>query len=77
MTATTITTKGQVTIPKRLRDSLGLKPGNKVTFGVDESGHATIIPIGKPAKSRFAGVRGKLKNDPLTTDEIMVLLRGD
>lgn len=77
MTATTITTKGQVTIPKRVRDSLGLKPGRKVTFGVDENGHATIIPVGKPTKSPFAGVRGKLKSDPLTTDEIMALLRGD
>jgi AbrB family looped-hinge helix DNA binding protein len=77
MTATTITTKGQVTIPKRVRDSLGLKPGKKVTFGVDKDGHAIIIPVGKPSASSFANVRGKLKNDPLTTDEIMALLRGD
>ena len=32
--ATTITTKGQVTIPKRVRDALGLKPGDDVDFVV-------------------------------------------
>lgn len=74
---TTITTKGQVTIPKRIRDSLGLKPGKKVEFGVDKDGRATIALVGKAAKSPFAAVRGRLKNDPLTTDEIMALLRGD
>jgi len=77
MAATTITSKGQVTIPKRVRDTLGLKPGRKVEIGVDQNGRATIALVGKPTKSPFAGVRGKLKHDPLTTDEIMALLRGD
>ena len=30
--AATITSKGQVTIPKRVRDQLGLKAGSKVEF---------------------------------------------
>ncbi|MGH7961466.1 MAG: AbrB/MazE/SpoVT family DNA-binding domain-containing protein [Candidatus Binatia bacterium] len=33
---TTITSKGQVTIPKAVRDALGLKPHDKIEFSVEE-----------------------------------------
>lgn len=36
MISTTVTKKGQVTIPKVVRDSLGIKPHDKVTFYVRE-----------------------------------------
>lgn len=32
---TTLTSKGQVTIPKHIRDALGLEPGNRLVFDVD------------------------------------------
>jgi AbrB family looped-hinge helix DNA binding protein len=38
---TTLTSKGQVTIPKEIRDELGLKPHDKIRFAV-ENGHATL-----------------------------------
>lgn len=31
-TAATLTSKGQTTIPKAIRDSLGMKPGDRMTF---------------------------------------------
>lgn len=34
----TLTTKGQVTLPIRLRDALGLKPGDEITFVEDPNG---------------------------------------
>ncbi len=38
---TTLTSKGQVTVPKEIRDELGLKPHDKITFDI-EDGHATL-----------------------------------
>jgi AbrB family looped-hinge helix DNA binding protein len=77
---TAVTSKGQVTIPKRIRDALGIKPGSEVRFGMEEDGRAFLHPEGKPRKSdmlkRIEKVRGTLKTD-MTTDEIMKLLRGD
>jgi len=77
---TTVTSKGQVTVPKRVRDALGLKPGSKVEIGVQSNGVATLKPVGKRAKSdiyrRIEKVRGTLKT-AMTTDEIMKFLRGD
>ena len=44
--ATTVTSKGQVTIPKRLRDSLCLSPGTKVTFEINKDGDAVLRKLG-------------------------------
>ena len=37
-----ITSKGQVTIPKDIRTALGIEPGGKVGFDVDESGEVRL-----------------------------------
>lgn len=80
MAATTVTTKGQVTIPKRVRDGMGLKPGSKVEIEMQPGNLATIRPLGRPSKSEYAKriekVRGTL-NLGMSTVEFMKLLRGD
>jgi antitoxin PrlF len=40
----TLTSKGQITLPKDIRDRLGLKPGDKLDFRVDEAGLITAQP---------------------------------
>lgn len=48
MSIATITSKGQVTLPKDVRDMLHLDSGEKVDFVVDkETGTATMIPLNK------------------------------
>jgi antitoxin PrlF len=52
--ATTVTSKGQVTIPKAVRDLLGLKPGHAVTFELAADGRVVLIPVGvERPPSRF------------------------
>jgi len=57
MPSTTVTTKGQVTIPKAVRDELGLKEGDRVAFRVLEDG--TVIV--EPETNDLSDLRGILK----------------
>ncbi|KZL51424.1 MULTISPECIES: AbrB/MazE/SpoVT family DNA-binding domain-containing protein [Cyanophyceae] len=50
-TYATITTKGQVTIPKEIRDYLNLDTGSKVDFVIDENGIVKLIPLNVPIQS--------------------------
>ena len=74
-----ITSKGQVTIPKEIRDELGFLPGTEVEFVRDEDG----IRVHKVAGSRTRGeeliahLRESGKNYTMTTEEVMRLTRGE
>jgi len=76
--AVTVTSKGQVTIPKPVRDRLGIKPGSKLDFEVTEDGRAFLRALGKGRvrPSRFERMRGTATSG-LTTEEIMALTRGE
>ncbi|MBD2308698.1 type II toxin-antitoxin system PrlF family antitoxin [Chroococcidiopsis sp. FACHB-1243] len=51
MTSATVTSKGQVTIPKEIRDYLKLDVGSKVDFVIDADGQVKVIPLNIPAKA--------------------------
>jgi antitoxin PrlF len=74
----TVTSKGQVTIPKPIRDRLGIKPGTKVAFSLDREGRAFIQAeeAARPQPSRFERLRGTA-TARLSTEEIMALTRGE
>jgi antitoxin PrlF len=71
-----ITSKGQVTIPKPLRDHLRLEPGSSVEFELAEDGRVFLVPRQPTTKSKFARLRGSARSG-MTTDEIMALTRGE
>ncbi|MCA0240705.1 MAG: type II toxin-antitoxin system PrlF family antitoxin [Proteobacteria bacterium] len=81
--ATTMTVKGQVTIPKKVRDALHLAPGDRVEFGVNPQGQVVVHKAGaRPGarvqgakRDRFEAARGKAQVK-WRTDELMALLRG-
>ena len=75
--AATVTAKGQVTIPKPVRDLLGIVPGSRVEFHRAADGSVVIARADKkqPA-SRFAVLRGHAGGG-LDTDAIMALTRGE
>jgi AbrB family looped-hinge helix DNA binding protein len=73
----TVTTKGQVTIPKPVRDRLGIKPGSTVDFELAPDGSVVLVKRGAGRRrSRFEALRGRAGKG-LTTDEIMALTRGE
>jgi AbrB family looped-hinge helix DNA binding protein len=78
--STTLTSKGQVTIPKHIREALRLEPGTKVDFDVDNHGRVVIQPIRATSirrpKDRFESARGRA-TIRWRTEELMRLLRDD
>jgi len=48
---TTLTSKGQITVPKAIRDRLRLKPGDKIEFVIDSDNHCQIIPQSTSVKA--------------------------
>lgn len=68
----TVSEKGQVTIPKRLRDRLGIEAGQILDF-VEEEGR--LVAVKFEQNDPVAGVFGILKL-PGPTDELMRDLRG-
>ena len=75
--ATKVTSKGQVTIPKPVRDHLGIVPGSEVEFRMAPDGGIVIERSdGKKQPSRFAKLVG-IAGPGLSTDEIMAITRGD
>ncbi len=77
---TNLTSKGQVTIPKHIRESLNLRPGEPVDFSVSAAGEVVIRPAasarGRRRADRFEAVRGSA-DISWRTDELMKLLRTD
>ncbi len=77
--STTLTIKGQVTIPKQIRDALGLKPGMPVDFAVNPVGEVVIHQAaskGQHPPDRFEAARGKA-DVKWSTQDLMELLRGE
>ena len=74
---TSVTSKGQVTIPKAVRDYLGLGPGSRVSFERMPDGRVEIVPeTGTRAESALAALRGHA-GQGMSTDEVMALTRGE
>jgi AbrB family looped-hinge helix DNA binding protein len=75
---TKVTVKGQVTLPKSVRDAAGIKPGDRVEVRATAGG----VIIEKPgaadeyrAKLQRLAKRRLIRG--ITTDELMKLTRGD
>lgn len=75
--ATRVTSKGQVTIPKPVREMLGIEPGSSVDFRRAADGSIVIEKAGgERPKSRLSELVGSA-GPGLSTDEIMALTRGE
>lgn len=85
--ATTVTVKGQVTLPRDVREAAGIRPGDRVIVRARPEGGVIVERESKPEdeaayRSRLEAIahRRPLAKGPFanrTTDQIMRLLRGD
>lgn len=73
-----VTTKGQVTIPKEIRDRLGIRPGDEVSFEETNSGYEIRKeePTTADGDDPFDKYRGSAGDDE-TMPERMRRLRGE
>ena len=69
MPAATLTSKGQLTLPKAIRDRLRVGPGDTVDFVVGDGGeirvHAGSVDVGD-----LRGMLGKPGRKPVTLDSM-------
>lgn len=78
--ATTVTVKGQVTIPKKVRDASGIKPGDRVEVRARAGGGVIIEKQRELAdyETRLRALaKRRLIRDDMTTDEFMEMSRGE
>lgn len=69
----TVAERGQITLPKAVREALGLVKGTKLKVELDGS----RIVLRKDASDALARARGRIKLPPgLSTDDILRELRG-
>ncbi len=79
MKTSTLTIKGQVTVPKELRDKFGWKSGERVAFVMESDG---VKLVRATRRGRGAKVVEQLKratsawNRKISTDRLMTLTRG-
>ena len=75
-----ITSKGQVTIPKAIREELGLLPHTEVDFVLDGDSVRivkSVDPKGETRGERIVRLLRGAGTSGMTTDEIMELTRGE
>ena len=71
MAASTLTSKGQVTIPKEIRRQLGLQAGDRLDFRLDNKGQLTVVPADEPSFLRLFGMlRHRVGKRPVSVDEM-------
>ncbi len=75
---TTVTVKGQVTLPKKVRDAAGIKPGDRVDVRANAAG-GVVIEKPRAISAYEARLRAVAKRRTIrgSTDEIMRMTRGD
>lgn len=68
MSLSTMTSKGQVTIPADIRKYLHLKPGDKIDFQLEANGTARIFPFSRKV-SEVYGILARAGRQPLSVEE--------
>ena len=69
MPSSTLTSKGQITLPKQVRDQLGLQTGSRVDFVIESSGRVVLKPLNSDFRLLKGIVRSRRKR-PVSVEEM-------
>ena len=78
MEVTSVTSKGQVTIPKELRQQLGIRQGSRIEFslvGDHVEMRVRSSPSGEAARSGFGMLKSRRTAVPTDFDSAMLVKR--
>jgi AbrB family looped-hinge helix DNA binding protein len=71
-----VTSKGQVTIPQNVRETLGITPQTEIQF-VEDNGKFYLVKVEVPEnRGKFSKLRG-IATAKMSTDEILALTRDE
>ena len=68
-TAATLTSKGQTTIPKEIRGSLGMKAGDRMTFTLMPDG-TVVMRVKNKSITQLAGLLHKKGRKPVPIEQL-------
>ena len=68
-TDATLTSKGQTTIPKEIRDSLGMKPGDRMTFTLIPDS-TVVMRVKSKSVTELAGMLHKKGRKPVPIKQL-------
>jgi antitoxin PrlF len=74
MASSTLTSKGQTTIPKDIREYLNLQPGQRIDFIVDEEGRVILRPATLHIRD-LAGILHREGRKPISVEEMNRVIR--
>ena len=70
MVTSTLTSKGQTTIPKAIRDRLGLAPGDRIEYVVEPDGQVVLLPATRHVHELGGILKHLAPARPVTLDEM-------
>ncbi len=75
MPTSTITSKGQITIPKEVRAHLGVAAGDRLDFAIGQDGSVRITLLARPVRELF-GLLGNPGREPASLEAIADSIQG-
>jgi len=74
MSVATVTSKGQITVPKAVRDAIGLIAGDQVDFRVREDGVVEMVPATTELSSLFGAIKPAVRG--VSVQDMNAAIRG-
>lgn len=72
---TKLTSSGQATVPIEVRRHLGIRPGDRIAFGIGDDGRVQLRPAPQPTIESIRGAAGTVPQQ-LAWDEMLDAARG-